>query len=548
MREFDTIIVGGGSAGCALAHRLSADPDHRVLVLEAGRPDSSWDLFIHMPAGFSTPIGNRRYDWCYVSEPEPGLGGRRVAHARGKVLGGSSSINGMIFVRGNRCDFDRWGDAPGMGKWDYEHCLPYFQRSETADGGDPRFRGTDGPLVLERGPCEHPLNQAFFGAMAEAGHRRSDDLNGRQQEGFGPFDRNIQAGIRLSAARAYLHPVLSRPNLTAQVRTLTHRVLFEGRTAVGVEVSCNGVLETIRAHRVVCCAGAINSPQLLQLSGIGPAALLQGLDIDVVADLPGVGANLQDHLEVYIQRKCKQPISLAPALKWWNQPAIGLEWLLRKTGAASSNHFEAGAFFRTDSSVGFPNVQLHFLPLAIRYDGTMPAEGHGYQIHAGPTLSDATGSVHIRSADPTVHPALRFNYLTTEQDRREWVQVIHQVREILFQPSFAPFDGGALSPGPDVRTDAEILAWVQRDAETALHPSCTCRLGVDPMAVVHPDTMAVHGVENLYVVDTSVMPSITNGNLYAPTMMIAEKAADLLIGAPPLPPSRTPPPTQESRP
>ena len=546
--DYDTIIVGGGSAGCVLARRLTDDPHHRVLVVEAGRPDSLWDLFIHMPAGFSTPIGNPRYDWCYASEPEPGLAGRRIAHARGKVLGGSSSINGMIFVRGHRGDFDRWGAAPGMARWDYAHCLPYFKRSETLEGGDPTFRGLDGPLVLERGPCAHPLNQAFFGAMEQAGYTRSRDLNGHQQEGFGPFDRNIQGGTRLSAARAYLHPVMDRPNLTTRVRTLTHRVCFEGRRAVGVEVSSGGATEVLRAERVVLCAGAIGSPQLLQLSGVGPAELLRSLDIDVVADLPGVGENLQDHLEVYIQRRCTQPISLAPALKWWNQPAIGLEWLVSRTGAAASNHFEAGAFFRTDPAQPYPNVQLHFLPLAIRYDGTLPVDGHGYQIHAGPNLSDARGTVRIRSSDPTVHPALRFNYLSTEQDRREWVQVVRQVREILSQPAFSPFDGGAASPGPEVRTDAEILDWVAHDAETALHPSCTCPLGTGPLAVVHPDSMAVHGVEGLFVVDASVMPSITNGNLYAPTMMIAEKAADLLRGLPPAPAEPTDPPAAPSAP
>ena len=536
MRVFDTIVVGGGSAGCAVANRLSADPDHRVLVLEAGRWDSLWDLFIHMPAGFSVPLGNPLYDWRYRSEPEPGLGGRRIELARGKVLGGSSSINGMIFVRGNPADQERWAAAPGMSRWDHAHCLPYFKRAERLRGGDSTWRGAEGPLELEPGPCTNPLMQGFFGAMEQAGYRRSPDLNGSTQEGYGPFDRNIRGGRRLSAARAYLHPVLSRPNLELRTHATTTRVLFEGTRATGVTYQRFGRTRTVSADRVVLCGGAIGSPQLLQLSGVGPAALLREHGIDVVADLPGVGDNLQDHLEVYIQHACKEPVSLAPAIRWWNKPAIGLEWLLQKTGAAASNHFEAGAFLRSDEHQPYPNVQLHFLPLAIRYDGTAPIAGHGYQIHAGPNLSDARGSVRIRSADHRVHPALQFNYLTTDQDRREWIAVVRKVREIFAQPAFAPFNAGEISPGPHVQTDAEILRWVAEDSETALHPSCTCRMGLDDLAVVHPDTLAVHGVQGLHVVDASVMPSVTNGNIYAPTMMIAEKASDLLAGRDPLAP------------
>ncbi len=372
--------------------------------------------------------------------------------------------------------------------------------------------------------------------MDQAGYERSADLNGAQQEGYAAFDRNIRQGRRLSAARAYLHPVLNRANLELVTRAHTSRILFEGARAVGVTYRRWG--REIRAHadRVVCCAGAINSPQLLQLSGVGPADLLRGLGIAVVADLPGVGENLQDHLEVYIQHACKEPVSLTPALRWWNKPAIGLQWLRHKTGPASSNHFEAGAFLRSHPSEPIPNVQLHFLPLAVRYDGTSAIEGHGYQVHAGPNLSDARGTLKILSTDPAVHPSLRFNYLSTEQDRREWVAVVRKVREIFDQPAFRPYDAGEVSPGPSVQTDAEILAWVARDAETALHPSCTCRMGLDEMSVVHPDSMAVHGVQGLHVVDASVMPSVTNGNIYAPTMMIAEKAADLLLGSTPLPP------------
>jgi choline dehydrogenase len=529
---WDYVIVGGGSAGSALAARLTEDASTRVLVLEAGRTDSWWDLYIHMPAALSFPIGSRFYDWKYESEPEPFMNGRRIYHARGKVLGGSSSINGMIFQRGNPLDYQRWAAEPGLDQWDYAHCLPYFKRMENCLAGADEWRGGDGPLQLERGPADGPLFGAFFDAVQEAGYPLTDDVNGYRQEGFAKFDRNIRKGRRLSAARAYLHPVLNRPNLEVRTRTFVERVVFDGTRAIGVQVKG----QTIRAREVILCGGAINSPQLLQLSGIGNAPELEELGVGVVHDLPGVGENLQDHLEVYVQCASKQPVTVAPAYKWRNRPLVGLKWLLFKSGPGATNHFEAGGFIRSNDEAVYPNVMFHFLPIAVRYDGTAP-QGHGYQLHVGPMYSDARGSVKITSIDPQVHPALRFNYLSTDQDRREWVECVRAARSILNQPAFDPFNGGELSPGSSVETDEQILDWVRRDAETALHPSCTAKMGVDELSVVDPATMRVHGVDGLRVVDASVFPYVTNGNIYAPVMMVAEKAADLIRGDTPLPPA-----------
>jgi len=506
---YDYVIVGGGSAGSVLAARLTEDPGTRVLVLEAGRPDRVWDPFIQMPAALAFPIGNPRYDWMYESEPEPFMHGRRIYHARGKVLGGSSSINGMIFQRGNPLDYERWG----IEEWNYAHCLPYFKKMETCFAGADEWRGGDGPIPLERGPATSPLFDAFFSAVQQAGYELTKDVNGYRQEGFAKFDRTIRRGRRVSASRAYLHPAMRRPNLEVRCNTFVGGIVFNGTRAVGVEVAG----ETIRANEVILCGGAINSPQLLQLSGR-------------VDHLP-VGENLQDHLEVYVQYACTQPVSVQPALKKWKRPYIGARWLFLRSGPGASNHFEAGGFVRSNDDVAYPNIMFHFLPLAIRYDGTAPAAKHGYQVHVGPMYSDARGSVKITSADPRVKPALRFNYLSTAQDRREWVEAIRVSRSILEQPAFDPFNGGETSPGPSVDSDDEILDWVARDAETALHPSCTCAMG----SVVDPATMRVYGLDGVRVVDASVFPFVTNGNIYAPVMMVAEKAADLIRGNTPLP-------------
>lgn len=537
--SYDFVIVGGGSAGCALANRLSADPSNRVLVLEAGRRDWKADVVIHMPAALSMGIGNRFYDWMYESEPEPEMDGRRVYHARGKVLGGSSSINGMIFQRGNPMDYDRWAATPGCEAWDWAHCLPYFKRMETCIAGTDDWRGGDGPLKLERGPATSPLFRAFLEAVEEAGHPRTVDVNGYRQEGFNAFDRNVYRGRRLSAARAYLHPVLHRKNLNLITKAHATRLIMDGTRVTGVEYQRRGRRHVAAAAEVVLCGGAINTPQLLQLSGIGPAAVLHDAGVSPVVDLPGVGENLQDHLEVYVQYACTQPVSMAPYLARWRRPWIGLQWLFRQ-GPGASNHFEAGGFLRSNNEVRWPNLMFHFLPVAVRYDGSVPAAGHGYQFHIGPMFSNSRGWVRIQSDDPFQKPKLLFNYLSTQEDRQEWTEAVAVARNIMDQPAFAPFNGGEVSPGRDVQGDVAVLDWVRKDAETALHPSCTARMGTDAMGVVDPSTMRVHGAQGLRVVDASVMPTLTNGNIYAPVMMTAEKSADLILGNTPLPPSDAP--------
>jgi choline dehydrogenase len=548
-QSYDYVIVGGGSAGSALANRLSADPGTSVLVLEAGHSDYKIDPFVHMPAALPFPIGSPLYDWKYETDPEPHMNGRRIYHARGKVLGGSSSINGMIFQRGNPMDYERWAADPGMETWDFRHCLPYFKRMESrflADGrsGADDWRGGSGPLHLEQGRADNPLFGAFFEAAQQAGYPLTDDVNGYRQEGFAPFDRNVNNGRRWSAARAYLHPVKHRDNLEVQTFAFATQVRFDGTRAVGVDY-VRGVGRAARPHsvgagEVILCGGAINTPQLLQLSGVGSEQLLRQHGIPVVQDVPGVGENLQDHLEVYIQYASKLPVSIAPGLAWHQRPKVAFQWLFQRKGLGATNHFEGGGFARSNDDVDWPNLMFHFLPIAIRYDGSSPIEGHGYQVHIGPMYADTRGFVRIRSTDPREHPSMLFNYLSTPTDRKEWVEAVRVARDILGQPAFEPFNGGEISPGPSVETDQEILDWVRDDAETALHPSCTAAMGTGEMAVTDPTSMRVHGTEGLRVVDASVFPYVTNGNIYAPVMMVAEKAADLITGATPLAPSEVP--------
>jgi choline dehydrogenase len=534
---FDYIIIGSGSAGGVLANRLSADAETRVLVLEAGPRDRS--IYIHMPSAFAWPLKDAKYNWFYQSEPEPHMDGRRMYCPRGRVLGGSSSINGMAYVRGHALDYDRWaGNA--LPEWSYAHVLPYFKRAESRARGGDAYRGAEGPLHVSTGACSNPLYQAFIEAGVQAGYPFTEDMNGHQQEGFGAMDMTTHRGRRWSTAQAYLKPALGRANLTLQVRALTTRILFDGNRAVGVEYAKGGHLHTVRAEReVLLCGGAINSPQLLMLSGVGDGDVLGKLGIDVRRHLPGVGGNLQDHLEVYVQHACTQPITLYGATRPWNQLRIGLQWLLFGEGLGATNHFESGAFIRRNNNVRHPDLQYHFLPMAVSYDGRAAAEGHGFQAHVGPMRPTSRGRVALRSADPRQAPSIEFNYMASEGDRQEMRDAVRLTREIFAQPAFDRFRGVELAPGPGVLGDADIDAFVRAKGESAYHPSCTCKMGSDELAVVDGETR-VHGLDGLRVVDASIMPSIVSGNLNAPTIMLAEKAADMIRGAAPLAPEYAP--------
>lgn len=534
MIEADFVVVGSGSAGSALAYRLSEDGRHSVLVLEFGGTDAG--PFIQMPAALSYPMNMRLYDWGLRAEPEPALGGRALATPRGKVIGGSSSINGMVFVRGHARDFDRWEEMGARG-WGFADVLPYFKRMETAHGGEDGWRGTDGPLHVTRGPRTNPLYQAFVEAGVSAGFGRTDDYNGSRQEGFGPMEMTVWQGRRWSAANAYLKPALKRGNVRLMTRVLARRVLFEGRRAVGVEIEQGGRIETVRARReVILAASSINSPKLLLLSGIGPAAELRAMGVPVVADRPGVGRNLQDHLEVYVQQASKLPITLNGRLGLVSKGLIGLEWLMTRRGLGATNHFEACAFVRSRAGVDYPDIQFHFLPAAIRYDGKAPSAGHGFQVHVGPMRSKSRGAVTLKSADPRQPPTIRFNYMSTEEDWADFRIAVRLAREVFAQKPFDPYRGAELAPGPAVQSDAEIDAFVRDHVESAYHPCGTCRMGGadDPGAVVDPQGRVI-GVEGLRVADTSVFPLVTNGNLNGPAIMVGEKVADHVLGRTPLP-------------
>jgi len=529
--SYDYVIVGAGSAGSVLARRLAEGGRRRLLVLEAGGHD--WSVFIHMPAAFAWPLKDARHNWYYHSEPEPHMDGRRMYCPRGRVMGGSSSINGMAYVRGHALDYERWS-AAGLPGWSYADVLPYFRRAETRARGGDEYRGDSGPLRVSTGACANPLHRAFIEAGQQAGYPYTADMNGFQQEGFGPMDMTVHRGRRWSTAVAYLRPALAHPGVALRLRALATRVLFEGSRAVGVEYLHQGRVRRARAEReVLLCGGAVNSPQLLQLSGVGRGRDLARLGLPVVADLPGVGENLQDHLEVYVQHACTRPISLYGATKWWNQAWIGLRWLLTRSGPGASTHFESGAFIRSGDDVPHPDIQYHFLPIAVSYDGRSMAREHGFQAHVGPMRPTSRGRVWLRSVDPREPPAILFDYCATAGDRRELRECVRITREIFAQRAFEPFRGPELAPGPEVRSDAAIDAFVRARAESAYHPCGSCRMGAqdDPGAVVDA-ALRVRGVEGLRVVDASVMPTIASGNLNAPTIMIAEKAADLILGRP----------------
>jgi choline dehydrogenase len=537
---FDYIIVGSGSAGSALAYRLSEDGKHTVLVLEYGGSDIG--PLIQMPSALSYPMNMPRYDWGFLSEPEPGLGGRQLVTPRGKVIGGSSSINGMVYVRGHARDFDGW-EKMGARGWGFRHVLPYFKRAETSHGGEEGWRGTSGPLHVTRGSLANPLYGAFIEAGRQAGYPVTIDYNGSRQEGFGPMEMTVWQGRRWSTANAYLRPALRRGNVRLRTRAFARRVILEGKRAIGVEYERFGRIRTAHANReVILAASSINSPRLLQLSGIGNADHLKLIGVEPVHHLPGVGENLHDHLEVYFQYECLLPVSLYPKLGLFAKGLIGAEWLIWRRGLGATNHFESCGFIRSRAGIEYPDIQYHFLPIAMRYDGRSAATTHSFQVHVGPMRTKSRGYVRLRSADPREPPMIKFNYMSHPDDWREFRACVRLTREIFEQPAFAKYKGREIQPGDGALSDEDIDAFIRDHAESAYHPCGTCRMGAadDPLAVVDAECRVI-GIDNLRVADSSIMPRITNGNLNAPTIMIGEKAADHILGRDPLPPSNLEP-------
>jgi choline dehydrogenase len=532
--NYDYIIVGAGSAGCVLANRLSEDANASVLLVETGGSDRS--IFIQMPTALSIPMNTKKYAWQFETEAEPHLDNRKMHCPRGKVLGGSSSINGMVYVRGHAKDFDQWAEQ-GATDWDYSHCLPYFKKSEEWALADKNpetaeYRGTEGPLGVNNGnEMQNPLYKAFIDAGVQAGYMDTPDYNAQQQEGFGPMHMTVKNGVRWSTANAYLKPALSRPNLTVVTHALVHKVLLseaDAKVATGIRYERKGKIVEINANKeVILSAGPIGSPHLLQLSGIGAKDTLESAGIECKHDLPGVGENLQDHLEFYFQFKCKQPITLNGKIDLWSKFLIGSRWFFTKKGLGATNHFESCGFIRSKVGVEWPDLQYHFLPAAMRYDGQAAFDGHGFQVHIGHNKPFSRGSVKVTSADPKAHPSIRFNYLEQEADKEGFRDCVKLTREIINQPAFDEYRDGEIQPGEQVQTDEEIDAFVRANVESAYHPSCSCKMGTDELAVVDPQTR-VHGIGNLRVVDSSIFPTITNGNLNAPTIMVAERAADLI--------------------